>query len=290
MTSDAKVGLLLGLVFIFIIAFIINGLPGFHKDANSNELTTNISLDSNRYPGLAVKERRVQEIISRDSYADRYAARVEPATIEEDNVRFEVALPNREVAEQKTQALKTLEIKQAVDLTPPAAVVQKATITKKELDKRLSARSYTVADGDSLAAVAKKMYGPEQGNRRVNIQKIFEANRAILRSEDEIRVGQKLIVPPLYESKQAENKGDNTLAGALFEKVKSIGQSHLLASDKTSKQNKRYTVRQDDSLWEIATEQLGNGARYNEIVELNKSLLPDEDSLGVGMSLVLPNK
>lgn len=28
MTSDAKIGLLLGLVFIFVIAFIINGLPG----------------------------------------------------------------------------------------------------------------------------------------------------------------------------------------------------------------------------------------------------------------------
>ena len=27
MTSDAKIGLLLGLVFIFVIAFVINGLP-----------------------------------------------------------------------------------------------------------------------------------------------------------------------------------------------------------------------------------------------------------------------
>ena len=29
MTADAKVGLLLGLVFIVLIAFLINGLPGF---------------------------------------------------------------------------------------------------------------------------------------------------------------------------------------------------------------------------------------------------------------------
>ena len=27
MTSDAKIGLLLGLIFIFVIAFVINGLP-----------------------------------------------------------------------------------------------------------------------------------------------------------------------------------------------------------------------------------------------------------------------
>jgi hypothetical protein len=35
MTSDAKVGLLLGLFFIFVIAFIINGLPRFRSDTNT---------------------------------------------------------------------------------------------------------------------------------------------------------------------------------------------------------------------------------------------------------------
>ena len=35
MTSDAKIGLLLGLVFIFIIAFVINGLPRFRRAVSS---------------------------------------------------------------------------------------------------------------------------------------------------------------------------------------------------------------------------------------------------------------
>ena len=48
MTSDAKIGLLLGLVFIFVIAFIINGLPGLHQKDDSNKLTTNmVGLESN---------------------------------------------------------------------------------------------------------------------------------------------------------------------------------------------------------------------------------------------------
>ncbi|HUU19257.1 MAG TPA: hypothetical protein VMW72_19055 [Sedimentisphaerales bacterium] len=38
MTSDAKVGLLLGLVFIFTIAFIINGLPKFINGSDSNAI------------------------------------------------------------------------------------------------------------------------------------------------------------------------------------------------------------------------------------------------------------
>ncbi len=61
MGSDAKIGLLLGLVFIFIIAFIINGLPKFRSGANNSELTTNMVSYTNEPPGIADKERKVQE-------------------------------------------------------------------------------------------------------------------------------------------------------------------------------------------------------------------------------------
>ena len=60
MTSDAKIGLLLGLVFIFVIAFIINGLPGLHQKDDSNKLTTNmVGLESNP-SGIGANERKVQ--------------------------------------------------------------------------------------------------------------------------------------------------------------------------------------------------------------------------------------
>ena len=45
MTSDAKIGLLLGLVFIFIIAFIINGLPKFGHNSNNNDSTCTLDYD-----------------------------------------------------------------------------------------------------------------------------------------------------------------------------------------------------------------------------------------------------
>ena len=40
MTSDAKVGLLLGLVFIVIIAFLINGLPNLLAESEDGRMTT----------------------------------------------------------------------------------------------------------------------------------------------------------------------------------------------------------------------------------------------------------
>jgi hypothetical protein len=42
MTADAKVGLLLGLFFIVIIAFLVNGLPNFIHEKDTS--TTSVSI------------------------------------------------------------------------------------------------------------------------------------------------------------------------------------------------------------------------------------------------------
>src|SRR4030066_1003616 len=59
MASDAKIGLLLGLVFIFIIALKINGVSSFSEDGSSNQLTTNMVSLQNNPPAIAAKERGV---------------------------------------------------------------------------------------------------------------------------------------------------------------------------------------------------------------------------------------
>ncbi|MBN2375481.1 MAG: LysM peptidoglycan-binding domain-containing protein [Sedimentisphaerales bacterium] len=49
-----------------------------------------------------------------------------------------------------------------------------------------------------------------------------------------------------------------------------------------------YVVRENDRLWDIAEEKLGSGVRYKEIVKLNN--MKDEDRLLVGTKLKLPAK
>lgn len=53
-------------------------------------------------------------------------------------------------------------------------------------------RTFTVREGDTLSTIAGQIYG-DAGQWRV----IFEANRDQLSSEDQLRVGQILRVPPL---------------------------------------------------------------------------------------------
>ena len=50
-----------------------------------------------------------------------------------------------------------------------------------------------------------------------------------------------------------------------------------------------YTIKDGDSLWKIAQEQLGNGLRYKEILKFNPEI-SENQTLVVGMKIKLPAK
>ena len=238
MTSDAKIGLLLGLVFIFIIAFLINGLPSFPNSRNNSELTTNRVGLQNNPPGLAAKERRVQGIFNHKEVVEKWPLDESwSPSVSKQDIRSTTTLP------------KNISIVKTTDEVKPS---------KPALPK-----FYVVVEGDNLAVIAKKFYGDEKGNKTINVTRIFQANRKLLESPDEICVGQKLIIPPLPASAPDKSKTDG-------------------------RKGKQHIVREGDSLWKIAAEQLGDGSRYTEIAKLNADILDDEDTLSIGMRLKMP--
>jgi LysM repeat protein len=95
------------------------------------------------------------------------------------------------------------------------------------MEPALSEIYYVVRKGDNLADLAKKFYGPKEGNKRANIKRIFEANRGLLDSPDEIYPGQKLIIPPLWASAPDKNDNEKIFPDSMFEKVASIGRRHF---------------------------------------------------------------
>jgi len=275
MGSDAKIGLLLGLVFIFLIAFLINGLPNFLKDRNNNELTTNMVGLQNNPPGLAAKERKAQEVFNRIELVKKRPPKVQISPTDNQSIRFETALPKNVSAVKKTN--KVIEIKRTA--APIITPKRGAETVKPTLPK-----VYVVGEGDNLAVIAKKLYGSEQGSKRTNIARIFDANRRFLESPDEIYVGQKLVIPSLSALVPDKSRVSSVLASSMLEKIKSIGKRHLSADG----HRRWYIVQEGDSLWRIAAEQLGSGSRYSEIAGLNADILDDEDSLAVGMRLKMP--
>lgn len=287
MTSDAKIGLLLGFAFIIVIAFVINGLPSFQEDKNSNELTTNmVGLDNNP-PGLAAKERKAgREVITRIGSVQKQAAdkvRMPSATDNQD-IRFKMPLP-------KSPHLDEEIVKSELTTTKVALPAAKEKQSRRfETKKPTLPKVYLVKEYDCLATIAQKFYGPDEGNKTINVARIFEANRGVLNSPHEIYIGQKLIIPPLPGAHRAESKAESIFPATEFMKIESIGKRHLSASGSKAKKGGKYVVREGDSLWRIAAKQLGDATRYDEIADINADILDDEDSLTIGMRLRLPTR
>ena len=324
MTSDAKIGLLLGLVFIFVIAFVINGLPSFRDATNNSELTTNMVSSQRETWGIGTNERKIQEGIDWtgqpiEEPVEEPLEEITPMPENTEDIRFEMPIPeNIAIVENALIGITPELIKNALAESsnpavqdPPAGepVASEAFETiaielppaektpkpwKPTSTKRTMPQVYVVADGDNLASIAKKFYGAEEGNKMASGLKIFEANRNVLKSPHELKIGQTIVVPPLRSQKSDGEKPESTLAGSLFEQAKSIGRKLLPADDKPkpspeAKPGRQYVVQDGDSLWQLATRQLGDPIRYKEIVKLNPDVLKDENTtLKIGMSLSLP--
>ncbi len=265
MTSDTKIGLLLGLIFIFVIAFVINGLPRFDQTQGPNELSYVLADYPDASPDLGAKEQK----------AHRYMENRYPLLHTEPTVQGQEGSLGVDPAVQDQANTVVNDLQNAPILT------QNPNLLQRQLSHKVASwpKVWEVKDGDNLGKIGKRFYGSEKGNTVASIQRIFEANKDILTSPDAVKPGQQLIIPAPTPS-AAKAIEEVTVA------VKSVGTPTLVAK-KT--EPIWYTVKEDDSLWKIAEARLGHGGRYSEIFKLNASVLPDESSLlKPGMRLRLP--
>ncbi|MBU0716625.1 MAG: LysM peptidoglycan-binding domain-containing protein, partial [Planctomycetes bacterium] len=140
---------------------------------------------------------------------------------------------------------------------------------------------HTVVTGDTLWSVAAKYYQRGTGGL---VNAIFEANRAVLSEPDRLRVGMVLTIPGKPGDQPATSPpptvgGDQGLSLA----------SQLKSGEPAPATSFRwYQVKKNDRYVSIAREQLGDGSRWREIFELNKSQFPDPDAIRDGVRIKLP--
>ena len=75
------------------------------------------------------------------------------------------------------------------------SVVKKEEAGKKVTKEEKAAKTYVVKKGDTLQKISSELYGTTK-----KWKKIFDANKDTLKDPDEIRVGQKLVIPDLESS------------------------------------------------------------------------------------------
>lgn len=78
--------------------------------------------------------------------------------------------------------------------SPKSAISDSQPVEPGEREAQSRPETYTVRSGDTLGAIAFRVYG---STRYVDL--IFEANRDVLRSKDDLALGQVLVLPAIPE-------------------------------------------------------------------------------------------
>lgn len=314
MTKEAKMGLLLGLAFIVAIAVVLRGVhrgteqPWEERLSIDREVVAQDTAESERLnlpeavrqfeqrPG---PEKRVEPVLVMrqtpplpqgepgGAVAELTAqAHPESATPTEQATRYEQELPKPPGSDaiviqpdygQLERALESITERPAT-VDRVIAVVGSGTLQVKD-------RLYVVEKGDDISKIALKLYGPTEGKRWVNVNRIYEANRKILTSIDDLQIGQKLAIPVLPGVKSSEAVTNLSRDGTATDSAKSADN---LVNVPAKGPVRVYEVQEGDSLWSIAEEQLGDAKRYKEIILVDGKALQDHGRIFVGMRLRLP--
>ncbi len=320
MTSDAKVGLLLGLLFIFIIAFVINGWNSGDEE-NNNELTGDMIKLQHQPSPIGQQERTAARQLSRmeNHYRENTSAQTQSAQSHQispqNHQRVRTTLPLPKLSEDMQAALRKTKF-DTTQPTEPTRQKQTPPIRRdlsKPSDKNITnapqkqteeestkttekirvikppkpqwPKMHVVKEGDNLWKIAQKFYGPVEGKKKQAIERILKRNSSKVKAPERIYPGQRLFIPTPPASQQK-----SALSGPRFRQVQSIGRRHEIDDSNIGEELENYSVKENDSLWSIAEQQLGAGSQYKQILKLNEDKIEDEDQLIVGTILKLPKR
>ncbi len=154
-------------------------------------------------------------------------------------------------------------------LTPkPAATPATRPPGRRKLSEPEQPRRYVVKQGDTLWAIAERLYGTRS---KALVEALFAANRGEMGSADALRVGMRLTIPP----------AGNVAAPAVGQRVSARGQ-------RVTGPVRFYQVQSGDRYTTIAARLLGEKRRWKELYELNKDIFPDAGRIRPGVRIRLP--
>jgi nucleoid-associated protein YgaU len=142
-------------------------------------------------------------------------------------------------------------------------------------------RQVKAEEGDTVTKLAIKYMG---GNSRANREAIIRANPNVGADGHKMFAGQTYLIPASAAAAPVVVSSDQPRPAPRPAPKASPAPEPIPAGMSL------YTVKENESLWKIASEQLGSGARYPEIRDLNQDVLKGSDAVRTGMRLKLPPK
>lgn len=125
-------------------------------------------------------------------------------------------------------------------------------------------------------AIIADLQSRMQRSEMMSQERIQDADSKIMRLNSELTLVKTELEQVRGGNVEKASPTENTAAAAIDNAQKTA--------------TKVYTVKEGDSLWEIAASQLGDGNRYKEIVKLNPNVSTDDKNLAVGTKLKIPTR
>jgi nucleoid-associated protein YgaU len=219
MTRESRIGLLIGLVFIFAFGLMLSELTGAGEDPITASLTYEDSAGSDLSMGPSASRRgragrtpasRLRNQLHRDGTRREQTPRalesVRGRMHRIENGDTLIGLARRYYGpDGEDQYVRILRANRGVITSPEVLPVGKKIliplIHRSPAQRRAQEPSapaqrptveYTVVEGDSLTKIARKVLGRDDHE---TVRKIYEANADVLASPDRLPIGTKLRIP-----------------------------------------------------------------------------------------------
>lgn len=132
-------------------------------------------------------------------------------------------------------------------------------------------RVHKVQQNDSLYKIANKYYRDES-----KWALIFNANRDKLPDRNSLKIGTELFIPE--EKTIIQSTKEETTIPTLMQ----------MTEVEDTKSSRRHTIQKGDSLYKIALQYYKDGSKWNKILEVNKEIIKNQNSLPVGAEIEIP--
>lgn len=150
----------------------------------------------------------------------------------------------------------------------------------------INGKQYTAQPGDTLSKLAGRFMG---ANTKANRDAIQRANPSLQKDPNNVIVGRVYVIPSTSgASASASPAGSPVVPTAINKQPAPVAVAPV--NQPATTPTHWYTVKENDSLWRIAQDQLGDGNAVAAIKELNKDVLKGRDDLRPNMRLRLPAK
>jgi nucleoid-associated protein YgaU len=161
----------------------------------------------------------------------------------------------------------------------PAGSILKTTEGLQE-SFMTDAMFYTWKTGDTFPALAQRFYGDP--SRLATLKRLNEGR-------SEVQPGERVLIP-IFDLDAVQAPATPAVAAKSVPVAPGATGAAAPApkSEPATSGARSHTVKEGESLWRIAKQELGSGARWNEIYEANRDVLPNPEALHTGQKLRVP--